>query len=176
MATDTSAMSPPLSIGCMATKSLAPCSQLRTRVFTSAASVLAASHTTEREISMNRHSIASAFVAAATFAFASTAVVAAEPAPKPPSAMSGKDDMSKHHGKDGMKDGMGGMGGGDMQGMMGMMNSCQSMMAKAKDSGNTAMPQLPPGNEKLEFQMHAEMMQKMGEIAARYAERIKESK
>lgn len=38
------------------------------------------------------------------------------------------------------------------------------------------MPQMPPGNEKLQFQMHAEMMQKMGEIAAKYAERIKEDK
>lgn len=43
-------------------------------------------------------------------------------------------------------------------------------------SGGAMMPQLPPGNEKLEFQMHAEMMQKMGEIAARYADKIKEAK
>jgi hypothetical protein len=42
--------------------------------------------------------------------------------------------------------------------------------------GGAMMPQMPPGNEKLQFQMQAEMMQKMGEIAAKYAERIKEDK
>jgi hypothetical protein len=31
------------------------------------------------------------------------------------------------------------------------------------------MLQMPPGNEKLQFQIQAEMMQKMGEIAAKYA-------
>lgn len=70
------------------------------------------------------------------------------------------------------------MGRGMMDhGMMGdgMMESCRKMMSGAM-SGNTAMPHLPPGNEKLEFQMHAEMMQKMGEIAAKYADRIKEAK
>ncbi len=70
------------------------------------------------------------------------------------------------------------MGRGMMgHGMMGdgMMESCRKMMGGAM-SGNTAMPHLPPGNEKLEFQMHAEMMQKMGEIAAKYADRIKEAK
>jgi hypothetical protein len=59
------------------------------------------------------------------------------------------------------------MGGG---GMMNMMQDCQRMM------GGARMPKMPPGNEKLEFQMHAEMMQKMGEIAAKYAERIREGK
>ncbi len=59
--------------------------------------------------------------------------------------------------------------------MMGMMGSCQAMMNKKGMSGGAAMPQLPPGNEKLEFRMHAEMMQKMGEIAAKYADQIKES-
>jgi hypothetical protein len=34
------------------------------------------------------------------------------------------------------------------------------------------VPKLPPGNEKLELQMRAEMMQKMGEIAGRYAGQI----
>jgi hypothetical protein len=36
------------------------------------------------------------------------------------------------------------------------------------------MPQLPPGNEKLQLQMQAEMMQKMGEILAKYSARVKE--
>lgn len=78
-----------------------------------------------------------------------------------------------HHGMmgDGMMGGGGMTGGGGMGGMMDMMQSCQSMMGNSGMSG-TAMPKFPPGNEKLEAQMHAEMMQKMGEIAARYAERI----
>jgi hypothetical protein len=61
-------------------------------------------------------------------------------------------------------------------GMMDMMRSCQAMMGNAANMGMASMPKLPPGNEKLEAQMHAEMMQKMGEIAGRYAERIKETR
>ena len=67
-----------------------------------------------------------------------------------------------------------GMMGGDMKGMMGMMemmNRCNDMM-KGGMMG-MAMPPLPPGNEKLQLQMHAEMMQKMGEITAKYADKIK---
>lgn len=60
--------------------------------------------------------------------------------------------------------------------MMGMMRSCQSMMGSGQNMGQSGMPRLPPGNEKLEAQMHAEMMQKMGEIAARYADRIKDTR
>jgi hypothetical protein len=67
---------------------------------------------------------------------------------------------------------MGGQGMGDMGGMMNMMRGCESMMG----SHAGAMPKMPPGNEKLEFQMHAEMMQKMGEIAAKYAERMRDGK
>lgn len=66
------------------------------------------------------------------------------------------------------------MGHGMMGGDMGdMMRSCQSMMGSSRMMSGMGMPKLPPGNEKLEAQMHAEMMQKMGEIAARYADRIK---
>ena len=50
----------------------------------------------------------------------------------------------------------GGMGSGGMGGMM----------------GGRGMPAFPPGNEKLQMQMHAEIMQKVGEIMAKYAERI----
>ena len=71
---------------------------------------------------------------------------------------------------DGMSGGM--MGGSGMAGMTDMMRSCESMMGNSGMAG-TSMPKFPPGNEKLEAQMHAEMMQKMGEIAARYAERIR---
>lgn len=69
----------------------------------------------------------------------------------------------------------GGMMGGKMMDghMMDMMHSCQSMMDGGSTMSCMGMPKLPPGNEKLEVQMHAEMMQKMGEIAARYADRIK---
>lgn len=105
-------------------------------------------------------------VLAAVVAGAGGLVGAAEPgqAAKPGSSMQGMGDMP-------MRRGMMGSDGG----MMDMMNSCQKMMGGAM-SGGAMMPQLPPGNEKLEFQMHAEMMQKVGEIAARYADKIKEAK
>ena len=131
---------------------------------------------------MNRHSITAALVVAIAFAVAGTEALAADatPATKSAAGMSGMGDMSKHHAMmEGMKDSDGGMGGGDMKGMMGMMgmmNSCHAMMSEAKASDNAMMPMLPPGNEKLQFQMQAEMMQKMGEIAAKYADRIKEAK
>lgn len=89
--------------------------------------------------------------------------------PKPESAMPRMGDMPMHRGMMGSEGAM----GGDMMGMMKMMHSCQRMMS---GMSGAMMPHLPPGNEKLAFQMHAEMMQKMGEIAARYADRIKEAK
>ena len=52
------------------------------------------------------------------------------------------------------------------QGMQGMMSGCPMM-------GGGMMPQLPPGNEKLQLQMWGEMMQKMGEIASKYATQVK---
>ncbi|WP_123785271.1 hypothetical protein [Pseudazoarcus pumilus] len=62
--------------------------------------------------------------------------------------------------------GPGMMGGG----MMGdMMSGCPM---KAAGGATLALPQLPPGNDALQFRMHAEMMQKIGEIAVRYADRI----
>ena len=63
--------------------------------------------------------------------------------------------------------GMQGMHGTQsMQGMQGMMSGCPMM-------GGGMMPQLPPGNEKLQLQMWGEMMQKMGEIASKYAAQVK---
>ncbi len=63
------------------------------------------------------------------------------------------------------------MGGGMMHGdMMGMMNECKTMMS------SSMAPQLPPGNAKLQLQMQAEIMQKTGEILAKYAERISADK
>lgn len=38
-----------------------------------------------------------------------------------------------------------------------------------------ALPSLPPGNAKLELAMQAEIMQKVGEILAKYAQQVKEA-
>ena len=80
----------------------------------------------------------------------------------------------------GMMGGMGDMMGGDgmmgrgmmdgMGGMMGIMNGCSQMM------GSGATPHLPPGNEKLQLKMQAEIMQKTAEILSRYADQIGEPK
>jgi hypothetical protein len=59
-----------------------------------------------------------------------------------------------------------------MEGMMGMMSACQGMMG-GHSAGAGFVPQLPPGNEKLQLQMSAEIMQKVGEITAKYANQIK---
>ena len=63
-----------------------------------------------------------------------------------------------------------------MPGMHGMMGSDCPMMGggmMGSQMSSTAMPQLPPGNEKLQLQMWGEMMQKMGEIASKYAAQVK---
>ena len=57
---------------------------------------------------------------------------------------------------------MGGRGGG----MMGMMDGCAQMM------GASTTAHLPPGNEKLELKMQAEIMQKTGEILGKYADQL----
>ena len=70
--------------------------------------------------------------------------------------------------------GMQGMQG--MHGMQGMMSGCPMMsggMSGGHMQGGGMMPQLPPGNEKLQLQMWGEMMQKMGEIASKYAAQVK---
>ena len=73
--------------------------------------------------------------------------------------------------------GMQGMHGmQEMPGMRGMMSGGCPMMSGGMAGGpvsGTAMPQLPPGNEKLQLQMWGEMMQKMGEIASKYATQVK---
>jgi hypothetical protein len=64
-----------------------------------------------------------------------------------------------------------------MSGMRGMMSGGCPMMGSSGMAGgpisSTAMPQLPPGNEKLQLQMWGEMMQRMGEIASKYAVQVK---
>ena len=117
---------------------------------------------------MNRHSIKLALLAAGAAALAGTIAVAADQAPASKPAAS----APMHRGM------MGSMMGSDghMDSMMGMMGACQSMMGSGGMQGGGAMMKLPAGNEKLEAQMHAEMLQKMGEIAAKYADKIKEGK
>jgi hypothetical protein len=68
--------------------------------------------------------------------------------------------------------GMGGMGMGS--GMMGMMQGCPMMQGGGQ--GGHAMPRLPAGNEKLELQMHAEMMRAMSDILTKYAARLPDRK
>ena len=74
------------------------------------------------------------------------------------------------------KAGQGMQGMHEGQGKMDMMSGCPMMsggiMGRGMMSGG-AMPQLPPGNEKLQLQMWGEMMQKMGEIAGKYAAQVK---
>jgi|GEM_PF-6564757 len=63
-----------------------------------------------------------------------------------------------------------------MQGMMGggMMQGCPMMSGGMQGSRSSGLiPQLPPGNEKLQAQMAAEIMQKAGEIASKYAAQAK---
>lgn len=65
------------------------------------------------------------------------------------------------------------MGGGGMMDMMGMMERCNRMMSSGTMGGGMA-PQLPAGNEKLQLQMQAEIMQRVGEIVAKYAGKVKD--
>ena len=75
-------------------------------------------------------------------------------------------------GAPGMQGGM--MGGqGGMGGMMGMMQGCPMMQSGGMGH---RMPHLPPGNEKLEMQMQADMMRAMAEILSKYAARLPDKK
>src|SRR5690606_28237978 len=62
----------------------------------------------------------------------------------------------------------GAMMGGGMMGSM-MQNGA---MGRGMTSGHAMIPQLPAGNEKLQLKMQAEIMQKVGEILAKYADQI----
>lgn len=59
--------------------------------------------------------------------------------------------------------------------MMDMMQNCRRMMSQGGGSRGM-LPRLPEGNEKLELQMHADMMKAMGDILAKYAARLPEKK
>ncbi|MCW3480137.1 hypothetical protein OL229_11315 [Neisseriaceae bacterium JH1-16] len=74
-------------------------------------------------------------------------------------------------GSDGMMQGM--MSGRHGVNMMGEM--CSGMMKGGMMQGGMMghmLPQLPPGNEKLQAQMQAEILQKTGEIMRKYADQI----
>jgi hypothetical protein len=107
--------------------------------------------------------ILATLVSAALMASGGWSIAQEKPQPsKPGAGMRGMEGMQ----------GMQGMEG--MMGMMDMMSSCNRMMQGG--SMGHGMPQLPPGNAKLQLQMHAEMMQKMGEVLAKYAAQIREEK
>ena len=106
------------------------------------------------------------------------------PPPAPQSAMPDRDHagggMEGHGMQGGTMPGMNGMGMGGMMGngmmggmggMMGMMNGCSTMMG-----GGMTTPRLPPGNEKLQLKMQAEIMQKTAEILSKYADQIGDGK
>ena len=71
--------------------------------------------------------------------------------------------------------GMGGGMMGDQRMMMDMMQNCRQMMQDGA-MGARGLPRLPEGNEKLELQMHADMMKAMGDILANYAARLPDKK
>jgi hypothetical protein len=101
----------------------------------------------------------SILVAFALAALAMTAIAAAQP------------ETQHKPGASGMQ---GGMGQG-MSGMMGMemMQGCPMMRGGGMGHG---MAHLPPGNEKLELQMHADMMRAMADVLTKYAAKLPDKK
>ena len=89
-------------------------------------------------------------------------------------------DTQSHPGMQGGMGGHGMMGRSDqsgMRGMMGMMQGCPMMQGAGGSGGaHGGMPHLPPGNEKLELQMHADMMRAMSDILSKYAARLPDKK
>lgn len=71
---------------------------------------------------------------------------------------------------DGKMPGMEGMQQG--QGMMGCPMMSGGRMGEGMSGGMMGGATLPPGNEKLQLQMRAEIMQKVGEIMAKYANQV----
>lgn len=66
--------------------------------------------------------------------------------------------------------GMGmGMGGGQMK-MQG--KRCQMMKGHGRMGQMLRMPRLPAGNDKLQLQMEAEILQMLGQIQAKYANQL----
>lgn len=78
----------------------------------------------------------------------------------------GQQGATAHHGMMGQHHGT----MGQQRGMM----SCPMMGSGMRGGmmGSRGLPALPPGNEKLQLQMQAEIMQKVGEILAKYAAQV----
>jgi hypothetical protein len=110
----------------------------------------------------------SAFAVAAALPLAGSAAAQSEMQHKPPAQ--------------GTQGAMG-QGMGDMGGMMGMMQGCPMMRMRGGGMGGGmgsgmahGMPHLPPGNEKLEMQMHADMMRAIADVMTKYAARLPDRK
>jgi len=93
------------------------------------------------------------------------------------------DPQTQQSDADAANPGVGPMGPGMMRGMRGGgMKHCPMMqggMGGGMMSGGMMdrmihIPKLPPGNEKLQLMMQAEILQKVGEVQAKYAAQIKE--
>lgn len=124
--------------------------------------------------------VISVLLAAAVFAGGAALAAETRPAPGAAAGAQGgsRTDMQGMMqggtmGGEGARSGEDMMQGGmmNMMDMMNMMGACGRMM----NGGSSSMPRLPAGNEKLELEMQAEMMQKMGEILASYAAKLPDS-
>ncbi len=101
----------------------------------------------------------------------------------PMTSAQGQSDTKGMGGMGGMQ-GMGGMGGmhgkGGIQGMGGMQGMGCPMMRMMMGGGmmgksgtnSIVIPQLPPGNAKLQLEMQGEIMKRVGEIIQRYAAKV----
>lgn len=112
-------------------------------------------------------------VSFAAFAAVSAATETPQPKASPPSVSTSEQKPMDHAMMGGDRSGSDMRGMQGMKGMMDMMQSCQAMMNGMHDGASVSTLRMPPGNEKAEFEMRAEIMQKTGEIASKYASRIK---
>ncbi|MEO6959885.1 MAG: hypothetical protein ABI228_01030 [Burkholderiaceae bacterium] len=106
-----------------------------------------------------------------------SALAADNPAPPDKSGMTTQENMGGAMMQGGTMGGamMGhGMMGNSAMGcpMMGGGAAGGGMMGGAMMGGHSMVSQLPAGNEKLQLQMQAEIMQKVGEIIGRYADKV----
>lgn len=123
-------------------------------------------------VQMNKKAILATLLSAALVAASGFGIAADKPeAGKPGTSMHGGKGMG---GMQGMQEMQGKTGMSGMMPMMDMMSSCDRVMQSG--AMGHGIPQLPPGNAKLQLQMQAEVMQKTGEILAKYATQISEEK
>ena len=100
--------------------------------------------------------------------FSAAASFAADPAPPPAAAQ----EMGRMHAMMADKDGA---HHGHDHDSKGHRCTHRGMTGMGPMPAMLPLPSLPPGNEKLELQMRAEMMQKVGEILGRYASQVKDA-